>query len=348
MNAFPYFKVHQFSNEFIVTKMNSKDLIERVDFEFRFPYQDSEKDVQNAYKYIDKLKGKTHISISQRENGIQRRTDLSRVESIADYIHDHGKSFLIFTTPLVLGVNLYSEDRNSEINSGEQGTLYFEKEPVFTVIDGQHRLLGIARYAQKYGNDITKIELPIILLKDIDLQGATKVFIDINANQRKVNRSVVFDLYDNIDDEKYNRVKNIKAVVQALNENETSVLHKKIKMLGAGEGSISLAFMIDYIYGEVLKKNINFDRVILLKRLNNYLSVFKSVYENDWNNYLTKTTGMGALLMYYPIAEELFGDFLNKESLIKLKNHLETKYIDFTTINGTGKKAQKYLLNLFE
>ena len=40
------------------------------------------------------------------------------------------------------------------------------------------------------------------------------------------------------------RVKNIKGVVKALNDNSSSVLCNKIKLLGTGEGIVSVVFTV--------------------------------------------------------------------------------------------------------
>ncbi len=42
------------------------------------------------------------------------------------------------------------------------------------------------------------------------------------------------------------RVKNIKWVVKALNDNSSSVLCNKIKLLGTGEDIVSVAFTVKY------------------------------------------------------------------------------------------------------
>lgn len=350
MAKFPYFKVVQFEKEFIVTKMDAEYLINHVDFEFRFPYKNSEKDIVTANKYINNLENKLdqEIFIKEKSNGIQRRTDLNRIEEIAKYIYESDKKSALFPTPIVLGVNVYEDDKKLVKYDTRTNELEFSEENTkFTIIDGQHRLLGIARYAKKYNSEINIIDIPIILFADINLQEATKLFININANQKKVNKSLVFDLYENINEPIYDKIKNIKTVVQALNENTGSVLNNKIKMLGTGEGTVSLAFMIDYIDSEILHGIDKFDKRELLINLNRYFSTFKTVFSDDWHTLL-KTTGMGAMLMYYPIAEKKFGDFMTDEALQSLKSHLEDKgKIDYSEIIGSGKKAQNHLKDKF-
>lgn len=354
MSKFPYFKIVQFNKEFLVTKMNADFLLEHVDFEFRFPYKNSEKDIVNAKNYINNLKKKLNqtIQVTDKENGIQRRTDLNRIESIADYINSGTKGAALFPTPLVLGINLYEgEDNSIKYNPDSNELEFADNKSKFTIIDGQHRLLGIARYAQKYSEKVNELELPVVLFPDIDLQDATKLFIDINANQKKVNKSLVFDLYENIDEPMYDKVKNIKGVVKALNDNTSSVLNNKIKMLGTGEGTVSLAFMIDYIDSEILKNIEKFDQKELLISLNNYFSAFEGALPNKWEKLL-KTTGMGAMLMYYPKAQLEFGKFTDKYATDRLLEHLmdleAVGQIDLNQIVGSGKQAQKRLLSQFE
>lgn len=346
----PYFKISQLSSEYLVTKMNAKYLIEHVDFEFRFPYRNSRKDIQDAFKYIRDLEKKTGVIAEERERGIQRRTNLSRINSIADFIHENvDKKSLLFTTPLVLGVNLYDDEDGTKLVSEkiEENNLELDEKVRFTIVDGQHRLLGIARYFEKYHISDVDIEIPVMLLPDSDLPQATRVFIDINANQRKVNKSIVYDLYSNIDEEEYAPLNRIKSVVQALNENKTSSLYNQIKMLGTGEGSISLAFMIDYIKGEIIKRNDDFDSNRFLRSLNRYLSAFKAQFDEQvWRGVFLKTTGMGALLLcFMDFADGDIYHYEERDSDLQLQtNLLEISAADLE-VQGTGKKAQEILKN---
>ncbi len=87
------------------------------------------------------------------------------------------------------------------------GTLIFDEEDpklYFSVIDGQHRING-AYFAvkllqeEKRKPDVTW-EIPAEVFLDLDLFNApprrqAQIFIDVNLNQKKVDRSLVADLY---------------------------------------------------------------------------------------------------------------------------------------------------------
>lgn len=351
----PYFKVTQFDRSYFVTRMNASYLLDKVDFEFRFPYKNNPRDIYDANKYIKDLEKLTGVQVEEehQDKAIQRRTDLKRIQNISQFIKNHPRESLLFTTPLVLGVNVYDDNGTENVQESDNN-LVISDSARFTIIDGQHRLLGIANYISDNAHD-DSIELPIILLADIDLAEATKIFIDINSNQKKVNRSIVYDLYSNIDESIFEKERDIKTVVQALNENSSSLLYQKVKMLGTGSGSISLAFMIDYISGEILGNVSEFNKKKLMISLNNYFRILSLSFPNDWNNFL-KTTGMGAALMFYKYFIEITNDQpVTTESLIygylseninsKLKDYLTTVDIDFGKVQGTGKKAQKTILS---
>lgn len=351
----PYFKVTQFDRSYFVTKMTASSLLDKVDFEFRFPYKNNQKDIYDANKYIKELEKLTGAQVDEerQDKAIQRRTDLQRIKNISQFIKSHPRESLLFTTPLVLGVNIY-DDNGTENVQEYDNNLVISDSARFTIIDGQHRLLGIANYISDNAYD-GSIEIPIILLADIDLSEATKIFIDINSNQKKVNRSLVYDLYSNINEEVFEKEKDIKTVVQALNENSSSLLYQQVKMLGTGSGSISLAFMIDYISGEILENVSEFDKKKLMISLNNYFRIFSVSFPHDWSNFL-KTTGMGAALMFYsnfieitndqPVTTESFMyGYLSESNTHKLQKYLTTVDIDFGKVQGTGKKAQKTILS---
>lgn len=85
------------------------------------------------------------------------------------------------------------------------GTLTFDAESPdlsFSVIDGQHRINGayfaIRIHQEDKPND--KWEIPAEVFLDLDPPGAApqnqaQIFIDVNFNQKKVDRSLVADLY---------------------------------------------------------------------------------------------------------------------------------------------------------
>jgi DGQHR domain-containing protein len=116
--------------------------------------------------------------------------------------------FPIFSNILVHvnGVKM-EEKREATAGSDHIATLIFdENDPTlhFSVIDGQHRINGayfalcILREEQKNPN--LKWEIPAEIFLDLDpVDGPPKnqaqIFIDINFNQKKVDRSLVADLY---------------------------------------------------------------------------------------------------------------------------------------------------------
>jgi DGQHR domain-containing protein len=89
--------------------------------------------------------------------------------------------------------------------SGKTGKLTFDEDSAqlnFSVIDGQHRING-AYFAlclmREDGKDV-QWEIPAEIFLDLDKPGAAprhqaQIFIDVNFNQKKVDRSLVADLF---------------------------------------------------------------------------------------------------------------------------------------------------------
>lgn len=337
----PYIKIEQNEEFFFLTKMNISFLIDSVNFHFRNPYSEDSKDFLDAEQYINKLESKLNVNFKDEQKGIQRRTDMKRINEISKYVSN--STGIIFPTPIVLAFNVFDNLESDSYYEFDDNEIIFHEDIEFTIIDGQHRLAGSANAYKETKNDI---ELPITLIPNASLSKATQMFIDINGNQRKVNKSMIYDLYENIDEKQIESIKKYINVVKILNERETSPLYNKIKRLGTGTGVISQAFLVDYIqYSyEIINKEKSTQEIY--SEMFMYFKIISENYDQYWYNGspLLKTNGIGALLLIYPV---IYKDYITQDldfkeyfsNFFKLRNQFQWDHENYS--QGTGKKIQK-------
>lgn len=360
----PFIKVNQKGETFFICKMNAKDLKEHINFEFRDPYFDykSQKDRFNDEKRVELLQRKG-LNIQINNKSAQRKLQLDKIQSIKKFLEENETNF--FPNSILLSLNIVEDEDNEIIQileSKESGEITLYGNNKFNIIDGQHRLAGIFASDK---NILDNFEIAVVLLVDVSVSYATKIFLDINENQKSVNKSLVYDLYGSIDDESINDIRKIHMICEKLYKNKNSPLYKQIKMLGVGSGAISQAFFIDSVL-EALKE-CNLDKLSaqeIYSELFTYFRAYQKVFQSDWpvlldenrkeeNEYisdeeyaekvlkihksqLVKTTGFGGIMKAFPyIYERKKGG----HSYLQIIKQLKDK-IDWKKSYGTGKKAQ--------
>ncbi len=127
--------------------------------------------------------------------GTQRPTDLKREKDIANYINTSESAL---PNAIILGANI---DKNGnlvrqekrwyteESSNGLYKLIIPTGEEMASVIDGQHRLYGCLA-SERRG-----FELVCSVYLDIPAPYHAFIFATINANQKKVDRSLAYDLY---------------------------------------------------------------------------------------------------------------------------------------------------------
>lgn len=167
--------------------------------------------------------------------GINRKVDQNRENEIAQYV---GTSDACFPTSIILSIPAACThyDHKSKILKLKE---YIDKndsnknissDKIATVLDGQHRIAGL-----KKGTYQGEFELNVSIFIDLDIADQAYIFSTINLAQTKVNRSLVYDLYDLAKARSPQKVCHNIAV--ALDKDESSPFYKAIKRLGvATEG----------------------------------------------------------------------------------------------------------------
>lgn len=333
--------------------------------------------------YIGKMLAEDLINVSyvnQRilsDTGIQREIDKNRIKQINSYLSD---SDATFPTSIILSVSSYEVEFIS-VTEGPANVISIEfdnnKKDLFEVIDGQHRLIGL-----KNNVGVMK-ELPIVILFDLTIEEKAYIFSSINSNQKQVNKSLIYDLYEL--NEFNSPIKFCHSIVRTLNSDENSPFYHRVKMLGKkndekeiiSQGSFVDAFVRlisndpkketlviknnKGIIPEILDEKLvlrNFyvkdDKVSLYKIIFNYFSAVRNVFKESWNQpdkfILIKTTGIGALFKVFPVLflkgielSHLDEKFF-ESYMIKLKNKLHINNMELTSkCFGVGEIGQKKL-----
>jgi DGQHR domain-containing protein len=116
--------------------------------------------------------------------------------------------FQVSEYPTFSNILVHINGAETEVDNGEEkgsGKLIFDesdKKLVFSIIDGQHRINGayLAICIRKETDAMAKLFIPAEVFLDLDppngpAKNQAQIFIDVNYNQKKVDRSLVADLY---------------------------------------------------------------------------------------------------------------------------------------------------------
>lgn len=364
----PYIKIRQRSETFFVTKIKAVFLKDHINFHFRDPYFQYKKSdsMDKASDYLNQL-AKRGIELKSSPEGIQRRLQIGRINEIKDYLSSSNNNFFPNSILLAADVSKIDDFDNEYFKYEQQETGYFDLPDTirFTVIDGQHRLAGLFTSEEKL---ISEFELVAILLFNVSISTAAKLFADINGKQKPVNRSLIYDLYEEIETVELHELKRIHGIAEKFYTNDKSPLYRQIKMLGIGNGAISQAFFIDYTLAALKKANID-DKITqeIYNHLFLYFRAFQKVFPEDWpvplgitsvdeldrfadevlikkRSQLAKTNGFGAILRLFPeVYHKANGNSANYFDIISLLRNKIKWVEDPNSPQGTGKKFQNYL-----
>jgi DGQHR domain-containing protein len=155
------------------------------------------------------------------------------------------------------------------------------------VIDGQHRLAGLESAMTK-DSSIGKQEVLVSLCIGLSTKQAALIFLNINSEQRPAPRSLIYDLFGEIEDDADHIINRANDIAKEFNENPESPFYRAIKYPGAprGVGIIDLSTVVsslknhlgpDGIFAKIKLKSLNYQQIALL----NYFDVIKTYYEKQ-------------------------------------------------------------------
>lgn len=289
---------------------------------------------------------------SNEQGAVQRILNKSRIKSIKEFILS-GKMF--FNTFII---NWTNKDHPVKFESDKIYIPVIENSA--QVIDGQHRLAGLSEAFiddPKIGEHYVITSLCI----GLDTKQAASIFLNINSEQKPVPRSLVYDLFGEIEDDRNHIINRATDIAIELNENKESPYYDNIKFPGK-KGVVDLATVISALKGSLEIKGV-FHSIGLInlerqKRviLNYFIAISipykkERVWANKNKNPFLSSAG------FYGALEALLSSFLPKcqdrksFSINTFENLLGLQYSslmlkdDFKNIEGkTRRKAIKEYL----
>jgi len=155
--------------------------------------------------------------------GIQRKLSPERVQDLKNYV---GTKDATFPTSIILAIeeqcvewdekkHLLTLSSSDEINYGH----------IAKILDGQHRVEGLSALPE---GEIFQLNVTIFV--DADIADQANIFATVNLAQTKVNRSLVYDLFDYAKSRSPQKTAHDIAV--ALDRTDGGPFHKRIKRLG--------------------------------------------------------------------------------------------------------------------
>lgn len=325
--------------------------------------------------YIGKMSSTDilHISkVSQRDSlgGHQRQLKNVRAKEIATYCTDPDATF---PTPVILAV---SEEDFIPIPSTDLSFVSFQYDDtkkIAEILDGQHRLAGISIAEDK------EFELPVVVMFNLREEQKAYVFSTINGNQVKVDRSLIYDLFDL--SETPSPYKTCHYIARSMNSDPESPFYKRLKMLEKRETSKQTISQNTFVTNlcqlitakpqedaialkkeETLSDNpkyvfrkyfIRGQDEVILKILHNYFSAAEEVFSHEWNNpkefILTKSVGfeglISALSVLVPKGEEK-GDlsrqwFILVFEKLKLKLSIDNMQLTSKCFSSSSQDAKR-------
>lgn len=218
--------------------------------------------------------------------GIQRKLDPKRVEELKIYVNTVDACF---PTSIILSIPAecvsFNEKENKivlteylDASADEQIT--FDK--MAKVIDGQHRIAGLENFKN------SSFEVNVSIFVGADLSDQAYIFSTVNLAQTKVNKSLAYDLYDLAKTRSPQKICHQIAV--ALDNNEKSPLHKRIKRLGLTTAGRTNETITQATFVESLLKHICKDKIEQIHFRNIYLNNKKpkKVPDSELTKYIFK------------------------------------------------------------
>lgn len=178
----------------------------------------------------------------ERIVGIQRELKASRVKQIQQYVRNVDATF---PTAVILAVS----SKHASYDTKAKEIRICREEGVASIIDGQHRIAGLEGFSEEF-------QLICTIFIDMDLEDKAMTFATINLAQTKVNKSLVYDLYDV--QKARSPQKTCHQVARLLNSESESPLRGRIKILGKATGE-PLQFITQAAFVERLLQYVSDD-----------------------------------------------------------------------------------------
>jgi len=248
---------------------------------------------QDSYSFVIKARDLIAISyvavrgIDEEEGAVQRVLNKRRISEIKDYILD-GNSFV--NSFVINWVSVEHEPKYD--NKARKISLPLESS-MAQMVDGQHRLVGLEE-AMVEDNSVGDQLLLVTMFQNLTNKSAAQIFLNINTEQKPVPKSLIYDLFGDVEDKADHEINRSTDLAKLLNEDPESPLYRMVRFPGSprGFGSIELSTFVSSLKDHLKPGNgVFYDMGIktLDKQLAvicNYFTVIRGAYEREsmWLN----------------------------------------------------------------
>lgn len=230
------------------------------------------RDIVNIY-YVA-VRGK-----DEEEGSVQRVLNKQRIKSIKNFILEGNIFFSTFILNWT-GENYFPVYGNGEIDV-----------PIIPssaqMIDGQHRIVGLED-AMKEDEDVGNREILVTFCLNISTKDAAKIFININSEQKPVPKSLIYDLFGEIESNIDHTINRATDIAEELNSSSDSAYYGAIKYPGKprGMGIIDLSTVVnslkkhlepESVFASHNLTNLQNQKVVIL----NYFNALKYFYDKE-------------------------------------------------------------------
>jgi DGQHR domain-containing protein len=243
MITVPAHKVRQFGVDFYQTSFTSGDVQKLVKFEvLSYSGAEEERNKKKSVKTSAINWEMLERRIGQSEAAFQRPMIRKKIRELVQYYLDCKESQNL---PAIPGaVIMITEKKLSFSPIGKNpnlGMLQIPEEPgILRCLDGQHRLLALSAQME---TDL-EIDVPAVLFDTLDARQTVELFVTINAKHTRLNPSHLISLAGRrLYADSYQALAH--DIIRTLNEEESSPLHREIKILGVGKGRVSQASLAE-------------------------------------------------------------------------------------------------------
>jgi len=245
----------------------------------------------DAFVFMMKVKDLDYIQyvarrgLDNEKGAVQRMLSVVRLKSIEEYV----LSGNIFYTPFL--INWTNEDASivPENNAIKIPLVAASAQ----ILDGQHRMAGLER-AMKKDETIGEKDILVIMTNNLETEAAAKIFLNINTEQRPVQKSLIYDLFGIIKQNDPDMpIVRANDIVYYLNDEKESPYYKLIKIPGTprGAGCVDMSTIVSVLKDRLTDNGV-FARYRLMSlesqraTILNYFKALKKWYDEEgiWTN----------------------------------------------------------------
>ena len=224
--------------------------------------------------------------VQDEEGSVQRLLVSRRVNAIRDFCLKGNGFFNTFI------LNWTNDDNIPKYGKAERKIDLPLVARSAQVIDGQHRLAGLER-AMLLDASVGEQEILVSLALNLTTAQAASIFLNINTEQKPVPKSLVYDLFGEVESDPNHLINRAGDLASELNDNPESPYYQLVKFPGVSKGAaaIDLSTIVsvlkphlaaDGAFSKINLKSLQYQKSALV----NFFLAIKSYYDDQglWEN----------------------------------------------------------------